>query len=211
LIEDLLTQPTTSLLASPNILILGRQSTLQKPRAHLASQLGLLVQALNNQDKRAASINAESVLIGYVQGGFVDEADIDAVATETVNGVEGSVHHLAVRHDVACFALANEFILAGDELVALAMERPRAAFLENQRGLGAGGDNRTDTLVLEDLGNGGAHLVCFDGEVETSVVAVDQAVVSEESVQTEMAGVISHVVDAGMGEAVIFSMTQDFH
>ena len=138
-------------------------------------------------------------LVPDIEGRLVDQADLDALGPQLLDRIEAAIEHLAVADDIAGRALADDLVLARHEGVALAVEF-FAVLLEDERGGGAGREDETQAGVVEDRLQHRLELQGVGREVEPGQVALGQAVVGEEVVDAEMAGVVGHVVDPGVGE-----------
>lgn len=197
---DLLVQAAAALLDRTDRPELGRQLALQEVSSQTAAQAGLLRDRLDNQDEGRGAVDADGLLVDDVERGLVDQTHVEAFLAQALHRVQGPVQHVAVRDDVAGRTLADDLLLARDELVTLAEELLLGAFLQNVRHLGTGGEDEAHARLPEDLVHDGLHLLTVRGEVERGALRVHEAVVGEEVVQAEVAGVVGHLVDAAVRE-----------
>jgi hypothetical protein len=103
---------------------------MQEPGAVAAAEAGVDVSGLPPRARRApCPPSGEGVFVDDVERGLVDEADVDAFLARALHGVERAVQDLAVADHIARGALADDFVLARREGVALA-EELAAVFLE---------------------------------------------------------------------------------
>jgi hypothetical protein len=103
-----------------------------------------------------------------------------------------AVEHLPERHHIPGLALDDGLILARHELVPVAEELGLAVLLEDVRHLGPRGENEAQPALEEDALHDSDHLQRVSGEIEEGV-RVGEAVVGEERVEPEVAGVVSLV------------------
>lgn len=115
---------------------------------HLGSKSGLLVQALDNQDKLGRSNLLQDLFIDDIQSRLVDQSNVQSFLSESVDSVDRSVEHISVGDDVTLGSLSDELVFARFELVVLVVES-RSVFLEDPRDLGSGGEDESDSLVVE--------------------------------------------------------------
>ena len=108
------------------------------------------------------------------------------------------MQHVTERNDVTVRALKNDIVLPGLELV-VTLKEAGSILLENPGELRARAEDEPNTALEEDLVDDGVHLCGVCGEVEPAV-DVRQAVIREERVDAEVAGVVSDFVNTRVRE-----------
>lgn len=149
LVRNLLAKTTAAFAVGANVAVSGLQVALKEPCAHLGAKTGALVHGLGNEDELGGADGLDHVFIDNIEGALVDETDVVALLAETLDSIEGAVEHLTVGDNVAEGTWADDFVLAWDELVALAVHLA-AVLLEQEGNFGAGGEDEAETLLVED-------------------------------------------------------------
>ena len=107
LIGDLLTEAAAPLFGGTETGIFCPISSLEKPGAKSNPQPGFDILRFDHQNKGAFPEFFKNLFIDYVQRRLVDQADVNAVFSQPLDGVETPVEHFTVGNDVAVFPLSN--------------------------------------------------------------------------------------------------------
>lgn len=197
--DHLLPEAAAAVEVGADVGVLAFESGSEECGAELAADAGIDVEGFSDEDERGVDEEFHGLRIGDVEGGLVDEADGGAGLVEVDDGIEGAVEGFAEGDDVAAVGGcgANDVVFAGGEGVAGAKEEGAVVF-EYVRDGAAGGEDKAEAGVFEDFLEAGGELMLVCGEVEAGVVVIGQAVGGEHVVDAEVAGVVGHVIAAGV-------------
>src|SRR5215469_3965643 len=203
LMAHLLPQAARALAVGAAVVVAALEPGLQQVTAEAAAEPGLDVPPFRDQHERHAGQRAHHLRVDDVDRGLVDQAHFDALLLQADDRIERAVDRFAHRDDIAaagrCFA--HDVILAGLERLALVQ---RLAILPENVGDGCpGGEHEAQPGVLEDAFDAGGKLVLVGREVEPGHVGAvhrQHAAVGIHAVDTEVTGVVGHVVDAAVAE-----------
>lgn len=95
LVVHLAPEPAGALGVGAEVVESAGVAALHELGAEPDADAGLHVELLGQEDERGGEQCRHRVLIGDVEGGFADEADVDAFAAQGVNRAEGAVQRRA--------------------------------------------------------------------------------------------------------------------
>jgi len=85
----------------------------QKPGPHSGPKACFCILRFNREDSLAWADNFQHVFINYVQGGFVDKADGQALGFEILDNIQAPIQHFTVGDNVSIAAFADQIVFPG--------------------------------------------------------------------------------------------------
>jgi len=199
LVVNLLVKATASFLGGAHVAISGSEAALEQPGAVFGAQASLLVEGLSDEDEVSRADLADSLLINEIQSRLIDQPNVQTLLPHPKHSIPSTMKHITESDDISSRTIDDDVVFTRLELVVLAEDASLTVFLEDIGKFGAGGEDEADAFIPEDTLDDGVHLGCIGGEVEPGR-CVHETVITKHVVNTEMAGIISDLIDTAMRE-----------